>query len=621
MKKTFTLLAFLTVLFTSTSWSQCAPGEVALTMIITVDPWGEENYWELVPFGNGCGNGTLYSGANNSVGCAGTPPTVDNGYPDNSVQNVGPYCLTSGDSIDLIFIDSYGDGGPQFELYEDGSFAHYYVGGGSGNTWTFEVGNSGLPANDSPCGALEITVDGPEVLIDNTTAIAQSSEPRPSAGGCGTPGFWCENAVTNSVWAYFTASANQTYEVTTCNSGPGFDTQIALYRVGNCSDYTTFDLLQANDDTPVGCASANGYSSYSLISCLNEGELIYIQVDGWAGSLGAAGLTVRTVTQADQMNVLANDVQCPLNKGEQPTGSIIPTFSTSGLNFTASWTGPNGFSATSNYLYNIGPGTYYMELTDACGIQHDGTYTIGQPDLWMVSFNPIGPDCELSQNGSIDLTVNGATAPYTYNWGGPNNFVSDQQDISSLPYGTYQVTITDARGCQSPHAINLMPEDNFAFDLGNDTLICLGDNQVVFGPPGLTYLWQDGSVNQFYEIQTEQWGVGTNALILTAYTAEGCSYADSYIFEVADCSNVLESASKTSLQVYPNPIRVGTALYFDDFMQHVSVQLYDASGRLVWGASDLEGSVIPISAAFTPGLYTLRAQAGTFSWITRLVAE
>ncbi|MFM7310730.1 MAG: hypothetical protein ACKOZY_08985, partial [Flavobacteriales bacterium] len=199
MKKTLTLFAAMCLISMQSAIAQCATGEVALTMIITVDPWGEENYWELVPNGNDCGNGTLYSGANNSVGCAGTPPSVDNGYPDNSVQNVGPYCLTIGDSIDLIFIDSYGDGGPSFELYEDGSYSHYYVGGGSGNTWTFEVGNSGLPANDSPCGALEVLVDGPEVSITNTTAIAQNAEPRPAAGGCGTPGFWCENAVTNSV--------------------------------------------------------------------------------------------------------------------------------------------------------------------------------------------------------------------------------------------------------------------------------------------------------------------------------------------------------------------------------------------------------------------------------------
>ncbi|MFM7310018.1 MAG: T9SS type A sorting domain-containing protein, partial [Flavobacteriales bacterium] len=125
----------------------------------------------------------------------------------------------------------------------------------------------------------------------------------------------------------------------------------------------------------------------------------------------------------------------------------------------------------------------------------------------------------------------------------------------------------------------------------------------------------------FYEIQSEQWGVGTNALILTAYTAEGCSYSDSYIFEVADCSNILEFGSRPLMRLYPNPLQPGTALMFDDYMQHVNVRLFDASGRMVWAASDLEGVVIPLSAALSPGFYTMHAQSGAFHWTTTLMAE
>jgi hypothetical protein len=73
-------------------------------------------------------------------------------------------------------VDSYGDGGLVFELFEDNSFSHTYIGGGDGNTWTFEAGNSGLPANDSPCGATEIFPDGEALLISNEGAVTQLSE-------------------------------------------------------------------------------------------------------------------------------------------------------------------------------------------------------------------------------------------------------------------------------------------------------------------------------------------------------------------------------------------------------------------------------------------------------------
>jgi hypothetical protein len=68
------LLSFIVALFLLPviSLSQCGPDSTLITMFITVDPWGEENYWELVPTGNACGDGTLLFGANELVGCVGT---------------------------------------------------------------------------------------------------------------------------------------------------------------------------------------------------------------------------------------------------------------------------------------------------------------------------------------------------------------------------------------------------------------------------------------------------------------------------------------------------------------------------------------------------------------------
>ena len=45
--------------------------------------------------------------------------------------------------------------------------------------------------------------------------------------------------------------------------------------------------------------------------------------------------------------------------------------------------------------------------------------------------------------GSIDLTVSGGVAPYTYSWTGPSGFTSDMEDITDLEYGLYTVTVTD----------------------------------------------------------------------------------------------------------------------------------------------------------------------------------
>ena len=41
----------------SLSQAQCPGGQVEVYIDIQTDNWGYEVYWELVPTGNGCGNG------------------------------------------------------------------------------------------------------------------------------------------------------------------------------------------------------------------------------------------------------------------------------------------------------------------------------------------------------------------------------------------------------------------------------------------------------------------------------------------------------------------------------------------------------------------------------------
>lgn len=45
--------------------------------------------------------------------------------------------------------------------------------------------------------------------------------------------------------------------------------------------------------------------------------------------------------------------------------------------------------------------------------------------------------------GSINLTVNGGVAPYTFSWTGPNGITASSEDISNLIAGEYTVIVTD----------------------------------------------------------------------------------------------------------------------------------------------------------------------------------
>jgi hypothetical protein len=564
----------------SLSVAQCGADSTLITMFITVDPWGEENYWELVPTGNACGVGTLYFGANELVGCAGTPPEGDGGYPDNTIVEVPSFCLPTGESFDLIFVDSYGDGGPVFELYENGSFAHAYFGSGYGNTWTFEVGNSGLPVYDSPCGALEIIPDGEGVAIDNTTCVAQSAEPRPEGLNCGLPGAWCEGNITNTAWAYFVAEPGVTYEITSCNEGGGFDTQFALYKATSCLGWDSFELIAANDDMAGGCSVSNGYSSLLYASCLEAGALYYLQIDGWEGSVGSAVITVRTVEVNNELQAIFNNIRCPISKGEIPQSSILPYMTGSGSNFECVWMGP-GFFSTDHNIYEIGPGSYSLTATDACGVSHEASFEVTQPDLWNITATEFGPTCEATSDGALGLTVFGATPPYSFEWIGPAGFTSGEQDLSDIPAGNYQITVIDINECEASAYIILEPENSFSFSLGNDTTLCLNDSYLLVAPPGLFYVWQDQSINQFYNIDPETWGIGQHAVILTATTPDGCVYADDLVFTVQDCANQVLDWNEAGWNLYPNPSAEMLNLEWPRGDKEVRVTLTDMQGRVV----------------------------------------
>jgi gliding motility-associated-like protein len=70
-----------------------------------------------------------------------------------------------------------------------------------------------------------------------------------------------------------------------------------------------------------------------------------------------------------------------------------------------------------------------------------------------------------ANDGSIDITVTGGTAPYTYDW---SNITGndDAEDIGNLVAGEYTVTVIDENGCTTDSTFTLIQEDELGWPTG-----------------------------------------------------------------------------------------------------------------------------------------------------------
>lgn len=600
---------------TKHSQAQCAAGEVAIEFVIDTDPWGYELYWELTPSGEPCGGANFIASGGNSdnVGCdgAGTGGNGGTTYGNNAIYTEGPFCVVEGTAVDLIHVDSYGDGGNRFDLYMDGVLSGIFNGTGNGNVWTFTAGESLFIDNDVPCDAAAVVVDGASVIVTSGGGTTQAGEVSPDAapsGSCSLPGSWCgsDGNATSSVWLTFTPETSDPVTISTCSEFSTFDTQLALYRATDCGDFETFELVGANDDY---CA---GYRSTMFTSCLEAGATYYIQVDGWAGQTGDADVSVVTTASFDtSADAQVRNVTCPLDKDTAPNGFILAYVNEGGSDFACSWSGPNGYTSEEPWIFDLAPGVYTANITTTCGTEFTIERTVSAPDAWSVTTSVEEASCEAASDGSIMIEVEGASDPYEFAWTGPNDFAATTQNVDSLAPGTYQLDITDDNGCAYPVTAFVPEVEPSDFTIGNDTIICEDEPLLIYGPIGYDYEWQDGSNNQFFYVAPGDFNPGTYSIVLNGTTDSGCSFADAMILTVHDCSVGIAEVGLGEAELFPNPASEGVFFEVDPGTAGWTVRAFDRAGREVavtqWTGQST--SVFDVST-WANGHYVLQFQNG-----------
>jgi hypothetical protein len=251
----------------------------------------------------------------------------------------------------------------------------------------------------------------------------------------------------------------------------------------------------------------------------------------------AAGTYSLSVT--DSKNCVAN-LPSSFTLTQPPAISITPTVtnvSCNGQSNGAISISISGGATPYSYLWNDGvstqnrtglkAGTYTLTLTDANGVVRTSSSTVTQPAAALTaSATPTNLPCSNSAAvGAISLSVSGGTVSYTYAWTKTSaaSYSATTQNISGLDIGTYNVTVTDAKGCTIATSANITKPSALALSTAIVQPTCppLTDGSITLTVTGGTssYSYDWGSSN----ISKDRSLLGAGTYSVTVTDANGCT--------------------------------------------------------------------------------------------------
>jgi len=256
------------------------------------------------------------------------------------------------------------------------------------------------------------------------------------------------------------------------------------------------DATGGNTPPPYSYQWSNGVNTptnYNIIS----GNYVVVVTDA-KGCTDTAEILLEEPTVLS-VTISETDVSCygyddgeitAIANGGTPEPGIPPTY-------FYLWDDPS--AQTTATATGLAPDIYSVTVTDAngCTVTSQTINISGPTNALVVTADSTDETCLLN-DGSAQVFVLGGVPNYDFDWRGPSGYTNSNASISNLAPGLYNVSVTDANGCE----VSTTTTVNAVTDIllpGNvsllDTTICLGSTITidVQEKPGLFYTWDDGS--------------------------------------------------------------------------------------------------------------------------------
>ena len=193
---------------------------------------------------------------------------------------------------------------------------------------------------------------------------------------------------------------------------------------------------------------------------------------------------------------------------------------------------------TTNEIFNLPAGNYFVKVIDGLGCLKKDTFTLTQPAPFRIdaadlsSHNGYGISCYDETDGSIRIWPSGGALLYSYDWAHNGSSLGrDTSFIDNLQEGIYHLVMQDANGCQISWQDTLKQPSALMLTIESHNINCtgtvLGSAQAIVsgGVPDYDYNWENGSTTSAIS------GLNAGAYELTLTDMNQCVAKDTAIIE------------------------------------------------------------------------------------------
>ncbi|MEM8585379.1 MAG: gliding motility-associated C-terminal domain-containing protein, partial [Bacteroidota bacterium] len=388
------------------------------------------------------------------------------------------------------------------------------------------------PAFPISCVTLPCVPPSIEAVVSTTCAGGSSSSVELTASGGQTPYSYFLDGVEYTDGVFdglaegdytFTVADNRgcsdSVEINILNP-PAFDGQLEVSETISCNGAETGALV-AIPQGGVGpfLYEWNGASGDSLLTDIGAGQYELVMTD----ANGCVYAEMLELQEPALLEAQTNSTNQNCDGSQNGTASVFVNGGTP--DYSYSWDTPGqGDTQTATGLSS---GDYMVTVVDANDCALELEISVGIEPSVQIDATTEDASCFGQNSGSISTVVNIGLDPIQYSWAGP--VAPNGPDASNLPAGFYELTVTDARNCQTDTSFTIEePEElQLAFDL--EDVNCSGQStgSIDLTPSGGTapyeFAWEDESDEE----DRMDLSAGTYEINLT--DANGCTFFQTFV--------------------------------------------------------------------------------------------